>query len=86
MTYTDATDRLFANTKPKSHARALGERFLLRRSLTTAQIMDVDGYMCSSILERLRCDLRGRCGWHIEVESIEGQHSKRYTLQIEDAE
>jgi hypothetical protein len=35
-------------------------------------------------MERLRLDLRGRCGWDIRVEPLEGRKSQRYTLVLDD--
>lgn len=71
---------LVANTGPDTVARRLGEWFLAHGPATTGEIVEFGSPWCSSILQRLYVDLRGRCGWPVKSKRIPGRKTFIYWL------
>jgi hypothetical protein len=76
-------ERLYAVTRPGSKARLLGEWLLAKGKggASTAELAEWGRGRCSSVMERLRCDLRGKAKWDIRVYELPGRASKLYVVQ-----
>ena len=76
-------ERLHACTKPGSKARYLGEWMLDHpQGVTTAELAEWGrNHLCSSVMERLRLDLRKRCQWNIEAIDLPGRSSRLYVVR-----
>lgn len=81
-------DRLYAMCRAGSKARYLGEWLLDHpEGVTTAELAEWGrNHHCSSCMERLRLDLRGRCRWRIEVRVLPDRTSRLYTVRPDATE
>lgn len=81
-------ERLHAKCKEGSKARYLGEWMLDHpHGVTTAELSEWGRrHLCSSVMERLRLDLRGRCRWRIEVRLLPDRTSRLYTVRPDATE
>lgn len=73
---------LHDNTGPDTAARRLGEWLLAHGPATTGEIVEWGRqHLCSSVLERLRLNLRRDCGWPIRSRLRPNSHTHVYWVE-----
>lgn len=78
----DLLESLKQHCVPGKAAYRLGQWLLEHGPVTTGQIADLGrAILCSSVFERLRCDLVKRCGWPINTRPIPGRKTCWYWIE-----